>query len=122
VPWIDVGRHTFDLCKVQLITRGVRVEGHPDEPALTVTLKSGVTVDLLGVDATDFGVMFAEYRASRGINRSPPDRPPEEAGPLVIVGQSESDREPGVPYPTPPGSSRGSNRSELPQSTPSRAP
>jgi hypothetical protein len=121
MPWIDVGRHTFDLDEVELITRGVRVEGNPDEPALTVTLKSGVKVDLLGRDAADFALAFAEFRASRTINRSPPDRPPE-ATPLVIVGEVESDLGPIDPGPTPPGPFHESNNNELRESSLSRGP
>jgi hypothetical protein len=121
VPWIDVGRHTFDLSKVELITRGVRVEGCPDEPGLTVTLKSGVTVDLLGGDAADFTILFAEYRASRSINRSPPDPPPEVAS-LVIVGQVEAAEEPAGPTRTASSSSHGSHTNDLHEATLSRGP
>lgn len=111
MPWIDIGRHTFDLNEVEVLIRGIEVGGVPDDPALTVALKSGREIDLIGQDARDFAEAFSEFRASRQINRTPPD-PPPEVRPLVIVPEVEGPESGGMPCDPPstaPDASRASS-------------
>lgn len=90
MPWIDVGRFTFDLAQVVLISRGVRSEGQPE--SVTISLASGKEVDLVGEEAMAFLQLFAEFTASRSIGRPPPDEviPPRrrsaDGGPALPRG------------------------------------
>lgn len=68
MPYIWVGRYSFNLDDVALVARSPG----SGEDGVTVTLRTAQVVDLSGHDAQAFLAAWSEYTAAREIERAPP--------------------------------------------------